>query len=106
LQLPSSFEIAVYDLDEIIGCLGTRTADSRSGCRQMFADMILDDFGKQTVDGTTASGEKPHDLGALGLRLQSPLHCLNLPAQLARTVDELGLFADCVAHEYPYTLPG
>jgi hypothetical protein len=78
-----SLEIAVHHIDEIICCLGTGTVDSRSGRGQMFADMIFDNLGKKAVDGAPASSEKPHDLGALGLPLQSPFHGFNLSAQLS-----------------------
>jgi hypothetical protein len=97
----------MHDFNEIIGSLGTRASDSGSGREQMLAHMILDHLCKETLYGAPASGKQAHDLGALDLRFQRPLHGVNLPAQFSYPVDEFRLFPNGVSHyDAPYTLPG
>jgi hypothetical protein len=65
----------------------------------MNADVILDDFPHQTIDGASGGCDPLQDIGAADFLLQGSLNRFHLPANSVYTVEELGFLSSGLKHE-------
>src|ERR1700758_5600122 len=57
-----SFEIAMDDVDQMIGGVDVQRSGVFVRIDQVRADVIFDHLGQQTFDGASAAGDEVHDL--------------------------------------------
>src|SRR2546430_9327338 len=93
-----SLEVAIHDVDQLIRGRGARLTSARPARHEVLADVILDDFRQQAAHGAAARGQQLHDLAAIRVPVERPLDRLELSAQAAQPVDQLGPVADGVRH--------
>src|SRR5215469_11160963 len=98
LTATSLLEIAVDDLDQLIGRLSIECFRVFDRINEMSADVILDDLSQKAVDGPTAPRNELHNLRAARLTLESSFDRVNLSTDATHPVEQLLLLADRVAH--------
>src|SRR5580658_3515897 len=97
-----SFEIGVDDVNQLIGGRGARAGDA---AEHVLAQVILEDFRQQTVDGAPRGREQVHDVRAVGVALERALDGLHLAANPPDAVQQLLFVAHGVSHRQHLLIP-
>src|ERR1700751_178722 len=93
-----SFEIAMDDVDQLIGGVDVQRSGVFVRIDQVRPDVIFDHLGQQTVDGAAAAGGEVHDLLAPFFLLERAYNRIGLAADAACPIQELLLLPNGVAH--------
>ncbi len=86
------------DLDQFLGGFAAGIGGRCGGVDHVFADMVLDDLGDEAVQGPAAGGGLLQHARALLIFADRPRYGLDLAAQTAQAVQQLGLLPRDVAH--------
>jgi len=92
----SSFQIGADNIEELLRRSGSQSVGMLFGINEMCADVIFDDFGHQTGDGTPRSGYEMHDLFAASLAVECAFDGFDLASDAAHAGQQLVLFTDGV----------
>src|SRR5882724_9087231 len=104
---PLLLQILVNNFDEFFSGQRLRCLAPRVWVHQMFANMVFDYLGDESVQGAAAGGCLLEDIGALIIRLDGSFDRLDLTAQSSDAIQQFGFFRRDVTHgsnsiELPY----
>src|SRR5579864_3616723 len=96
-----SFQVGLHHVDQLLGRVRLSGGRVAIGVDQVEADMALHHLGHEAVHRAPCCGDEPHGGAALRFRFEGTLHGLDLAADAADPVEQLGLVADEMSHGSP-----
>jgi hypothetical protein len=90
----------VDDLDELLGSLGTRVDARGIRVHDMIADMVLNHFRDQPIEGTPAGGDLLQYRRALGLGFDRPFNRFELTTDATDPGEKLLLLGFTMGHGF------
>jgi len=99
------FEISVNDVDQFLGRDNPWIVPGRARVEHVFANVILDHLGDETVQSAPTGGGLLQHAGAFMIGLDRPFDGIDLATQSLEPIQQFGLFFCNVAHR-PKILQG
>ena len=65
---------------------------------EVCANVILHDLGHQPIDGATGAGNELEHVGTADFLIERPFDRFDLSTNASHTIEQLGFFANGVAH--------
>src|SRR5579863_5800467 len=97
-RMPGSLDIAMENLDEILGGAGFAGIDFGGFAENVETDFAVDDFDQQAVDGAAAGGNLLQDGGALAVFLERRADAFDLAFDAVDASQELAAFLHGMGH--------
>src|ERR1700688_711808 len=92
-------QILVNNLDEFFSGQGLRSLPPCAWINHMFANMVFDHLGDESVQGAAAGSCLLEHIGALVIRLDGSFDRLDLTAQPPDAIQQFGFFRRDVTHD-------
>src|ERR1700747_3746769 len=93
------FQILVNNLDEFFSGQDLWSLPPGAWINHMFANMVFDYLGDESVQGAAAGRCLLKDIGALVIRLDGSFDRLDLTAQPSDAIQQFGFFRRDVTHD-------
>jgi hypothetical protein len=93
------------DLDEFFGRKHLRSLAPGAWIDHVFANMVFDQLGDESVQGAAAGSCLLEDISALIIRVEGSFDRLELTAQAFDAIQQLGFFLCYVTHASKLLLP-